>query len=581
LAEKTYSNLQQRLGEWLEKEENPSEKSERLRESQSQATRIAEQLQQSQVRNSELAAEIDTLKSQIAKQAELNQKDRLAKESAESQSKDLMAKQTAAESDLNQLKATLQEKLRIVGDLTQIQQQIAERNVAWEEAQDQAAKLIKERDNAKDKADRLEKLLASSGSKSSGDLVKMSEQEILRIEAIDTKDWQATDVAFRNERKKYLELVRKRVQLLKDFAATSPTIRQIEGDLASHESVLRRALRQRDDADHKKFLELEQRLLTKRVGRNELVEKIGRLPNSISVIEIDQQIESLISQQSRYLEGHERAIGKRLFDLSEYISIGSIKAGENAGDLLTLDINGVEVRFRWCPAGLFEMGSPSSEPGRESDENQVRVTHLRGFWIMETECSQQLWTAIMGKMKSDWSENVGIGDDYPAYNVSYDDTVHMANKMNSILQDLGLNDFYEIRLPTEAQWEYAVRAGSKTAYCFGNEEKILGDYAWYSANSGGDNHPVGTKKPNAWGIKDGHGSLWEWCSDWYDSRLTGGTDPVGPSKGSVRVYRGGSWLFGATLCRSAHRGRGGPDYRYSYLGFRLALSSSGIPKSPE
>ena len=174
LAEKTYNNLQQRLGEWLEKEEKPSEKSERLRESQSQATRIAEQLQQSQVRNSELAAEIDTLKSQIAKQAELNQKDRLAKESAESQSKDLMAKQTAAESDLNQLKATLQEKLRIAGDLTQIQQQIAERNVAWEDSQAQAAKLIKERDNAKDKVERLEKLLASSGSANPTDLVKMS-----------------------------------------------------------------------------------------------------------------------------------------------------------------------------------------------------------------------------------------------------------------------------------------------------------------------------------------------------------------------------------------------------------------------
>ncbi|MFN6138478.1 MAG: formylglycine-generating enzyme family protein, partial [Planctomycetota bacterium] len=142
---------------------------------------------------------------------------------------------------------------------------------------------------------------------------------------------------------------------------------------------------------------------------------------------------------------------------------------------------------------------------------------------------------------------------------------------------------YEVRLPTEAQWEYAVRAGSTTAYCFGDDENKLGDYAWYDKNSGNKNHPVGTKKPNAWGIHDGHGSVWEWCSDWYDSKYSKGplTDPVGPSTGSNRVGRGGSWNDGAAYCRSALRDGNAPDDRNNYLGFRLALSPSGIPKSPE
>jgi formylglycine-generating enzyme required for sulfatase activity len=587
LAEKTYSNLQQRLGEWLEKEENPSEKSERLRESQSQATRIAEQLQQSQVRNSELAAEIDTLKSQIAKQAELNQKDRLAKESAESQSKELMAKQTAAESDLNQLKATLQEKLRIAGDLTQIQQQIAERNVAWEEAQAQAAKLIKERDNAKDKVERLEKLLASSGSANPTDLVKMSEQEILKIEAIDTKDWDATDKALTEAKRKYRDIAKIRNKQLQDFSETSPTIRKIDAELASQESVVRKALQLRDQADHQMFLELDQQLATKRAGRTDLIDNVGRLPTSEPVVEIDKQIANLLVRQATYTVGHERAIGKQRLDVAtilEEIKPKNLLPGKAAGDLLVIRVNGIDVQFRWCPAGSFQMGSPSSEKGRDSDEDVVKVTHSQGFWMMETECWQALWVAVMGASKrSEWSQQYGIGDRYPAYSISHDEATLFARKLNQLLESEGVIGGYEIRLPTEAQWEYAVRAGSTTAYCFGSDEGKLGEYAWYDKNSGNTNHPVGTKKPNAWGIHDGHGSVWEWCSDWYDSRYPKGPliDPVGPSRGSFCVYRGGCWCSTAAYCGSAIRFGGTPEDRDDDLGFRIALSSSGNPKSPE
>jgi formylglycine-generating enzyme required for sulfatase activity len=586
LAEKTYSNLQQRLGEWLEKEENPSEKSERLRESQSQATRIAEQLQQSQVRNSELAAEIDTLKSQIAKQAELNQKDRLAKESAESQSKDLMAKQTAAESDLNQLKATLQEKLRIAGDLSQIRQQIAERNVAWEDSQAQAAKLIKERDNAKDKADRLEKLLASSGSANPTDLVKMSEQEILKIEAIDTKDWDATDKALTEAKRKYRDLAKNRNKQLQDFSETSPTIRKIDAELASQESVVRKALQLRDQADHQMFLELDQQLATKRAGRTDLIDNVGRLPTSEPVVEIDKQIANLLARQATYTVGHARAIGKQRLDVAtilEEITSRNLQPGKAAGDLLVIEVNGIDVQFRWCPAGSFQMGSPSSEKGRDSDEDVVKVTHSQGFWMMETECWQALWVAVTDASKSsDWSQSDGVGDRYPAYFISHYEAKLFARKLNQLLESEGVIGGYEVRLPTEAQWEHAVRAGSTTAYCYGNDEGKLGEYAWYDNNSGNTNHPVGTKKPNAWGIHDGYGSVWEWCSDWYDKYPEGPlTDPAGPSSGSNRVYRGGSWSIEAAFCRSAIRYRNVPLFRHIDLGFRVALSSSGIPKSPE
>ena len=230
------------------------------------------------------------------------------------------------------------------------------------------------------------------------------------------------------------------------------------------------------------------------------------------------------------------------------------------------------------------MGSPSSEKGRDSDEDVVKVTHSQGFWMMETECWQALWVAVMGASKSsEWSQTYGVGDRYPAYSISHNEATLFARKLNVLLEAEGVIGGYEIRLPTEAQWEYAVRAGSTTAYCFGSDEGKLGEYAWYDKNSGNTNHPVGTKKPNAWGIHDGHGSVWEWCSDWYDDEYAKGplTDPVGPSSSSYRANRGGGWNYSTADCRSAIRNWITPEGRGINRGFRLALSSSGIPKSPE
>jgi formylglycine-generating enzyme required for sulfatase activity len=356
---------------------------------------------------------------------------------------------------------------------------------------------------------------------------------------------------------------------------------------------VRKALQLRDQADHQMFHELDQQLATKRAGRTELIENVGRLPTSEPVVEIDKQIANLLARQATYTVGHERAIGKQRLDVAailEEITPRNLQPGKAAGDLLVIEVNGIDVQFRWCPAGSFQMGSPSSEKGRDSDEDVVKVTHSKGFWMMETECWQALWVAVMGASKSsEWSQQHGIGDRYPAYSISHDEATLFARKLNQLLESEGVIGGYEVRLPTEAQWEYAVRAGSTTAFCFGSDEGKLGEYAWYDKNSGSTNHPVGTKKPNAWGIHDGHGSVHEWCSNWwcsdgYDDEYPKGPliNPVGPSRGSIRAFRGGSWNNAAAFCGSAIRIWYSPEDRnFSLLGFRVALSSSGIPKSPE
>ncbi|MBR0237028.1 MAG: SUMF1/EgtB/PvdO family nonheme iron enzyme [Thermoguttaceae bacterium] len=225
--------------------------------------------------------------------------------------------------------------------------------------------------------------------------------------------------------------------------------------------------------------------------------------------------------------------------------------GRKAGDRVVKVINGVEFAFIWCPAGTFMMGSPSSESGRDNDETQHQVTLTKGFWMMETEVTQKQWKAVMGNNPSNFK-----GDDLPVESVSWNDCQEFCKKCTQ----LGL----PVQLPTEAQWEYACRAGTTGAYS-GN----LDEMAWYWDNSNKTTHSVGTKKPNAWGLYDMHGNVWEWCQDWKADYPSGSvTDPAGPSSGSVRVIRGGSWCYIARFCRSAIRYSSAPDNRDDLLGFR-------------
>ncbi|MDF1814573.1 MAG: SUMF1/EgtB/PvdO family nonheme iron enzyme [Verrucomicrobiales bacterium] len=235
------------------------------------------------------------------------------------------------------------------------------------------------------------------------------------------------------------------------------------------------------------------------------------------------------------------------------------------------------ITFCWCPAGNFMMGSPSSEEGRESDEDQHRVTLTNGFWMAKTECTQAQYESIVGTNPSRFSSA-----DLPVEMVSWEDAVAYCRKLNT---KLGWANGWEVALPTEAQWEYGCRGGTSTVFSFGNssngrEANCDGNFPYGTSIKGPyvkKTSPGGNYAANPWGLEDMHGNVWEWCRDWYggDYYSSGHRDPQGPSNGSGRVCRGGSWFNGASFCRAADRSKDAPDSRINNLGFRVSVSSTG------
>jgi formylglycine-generating enzyme required for sulfatase activity len=236
--------------------------------------------------------------------------------------------------------------------------------------------------------------------------------------------------------------------------------------------------------------------------------------------------------------------------------------GNRAGEERQFEISpGVIMTFCWCPAGKFMMGSPASEAERSYNEDQVEVSLTRGYWMAKTEVSQAQWEAVMGENPSNF-----MGGNRPVENVSWNDAQEFLQKLNA---RLGNADGGKMVLPTEAQWEYAARAGQAGVYAGGGLDEV----AWYNRNSGDETRPVGTKKANAWGLHDMSGNVIEWCQDWHEEKLSGGSDPSGPDSGSLRVYRGGSWCSSAYYCRVANRYSYNPTYADLSFGFRVARSS--------
>jgi formylglycine-generating enzyme required for sulfatase activity len=211
------------------------------------------------------------------------------------------------------------------------------------------------------------------------------------------------------------------------------------------------------------------------------------------------------------------------------------------------------------------MGSPYSESGRRDDEDEHEVTLKRPFWLGRTPVTQAQYEAVMGVNPARFK---GQGADLPVESVSWDDAMAFCRKLTERERAAGrLPAGHVYTLPTEAQREYACRAGTRGRYA-----GDLNAIAWFSGNSGEKPQPVARKQPNAWGLYDMQGNVWEWCRDWYGRYPTEPvSDPTGPARGSTRVYRGGAWFHSADLCRSAHRYRMEPDYRGSLLGFRVAL----------
>lgn len=246
--------------------------------------------------------------------------------------------------------------------------------------------------------------------------------------------------------------------------------------------------------------------------------------------------------------------------------------GGTGGEDKVFTVNGVSFKMIAVEGGTFTMGATAEQTGAESDESPTHQVTLSPYYIGETEVTQALWKAVTGYSPtangSSWSSSYGLGDSYPAYLISYDDVIAFITKLN------GLTGM-AFRMPTEAEWEYAARGGNKGKACLYSGSNTIGDVAWYSSNSGSATHPVATKSPNELGLYDMSGNLWEWCSDWYGSYTSASqTDPAGPSTGSSRVLRGGSWYIIASNCRVAFRLNGSPSHRGTYSGVRLAFSSS-------
>ncbi len=225
------------------------------------------------------------------------------------------------------------------------------------------------------------------------------------------------------------------------------------------------------------------------------------------------------------------------------------------------------------PAGSFTMGSPEDEADRRDNENQVQVRITKPFRMGRTVITQGQWRAVMGTepWRYEGLEDDQCGDDFPAVYVSWDDAVLFCETLTGLERETGrLTASQSYRLPTEAEWEYACRAGTTTAYSFGDNPKQLDAYGWFDENSDYKRHPVAQKKPNPWGLFDMHGNVFEWCADWYDATLAGGDDPVGPAAGSSRVFRGGDCNNDASNCRSACR-LDVPSFREGGDAFRVVV----------
>lgn len=255
---------------------------------------------------------------------------------------------------------------------------------------------------------------------------------------------------------------------------------------------------------------------------------------------------------------------KRLFSLQGLVlslllavTLASCEQGDP--NKRTYTVNGVQFRMVKVEGGTFTMGGTEEQEISYENEFPLHEVTLSDYAIGETEVTQELWAAVMGG--SAYQEEKNLPMEY----VSWEDCRRFIAKLNDMTGE-------HFRLPTEAEWEYAARGGQKSQGFQFSGSNVLADVAWYWENSEQRTHPVATKQPNELGLYDMNGNVWEWCQDWYGSYGSGDqTNPEGPTEGTERVDRGGSWTSSAGTCRVSYRGNYNPAKRNSYLGLRLAM----------
>ena len=238
----------------------------------------------------------------------------------------------------------------------------------------------------------------------------------------------------------------------------------------------------------------------------------------------------------------------------------TVENARKSGETKTITLpGGAKMEMIWCAPGKFSMGSPITEPGRFEDEKQRTVTITKGFWLGKYEVTQRQWESVMRSNHSRFRS-----PDNPVETVSWHDCEMFVRKVNVALGGVA-------RFPTEAEWEYACRAGSSAPVAGSGN---LPEMAWYDLNSDSQTHEVGRNKPNAWGFRDMHGNVLEWCADWFSVPDGDAVDPKGPPSGAFKILRGGCWFFYERDCRSAYRLRREPSLRNCIFGFRLACSDN-------
>lgn len=292
------------------------------------------------------------------------------------------------------------------------------------------------------------------------------------------------------------------------------------------------------------------------------------------VAEVVKICEGLLANRESFQTTEEgKAMLGRIYSLmgKAYGAANGAAAASDAprtGTVKTLDLPGhASIEMIYCEPGSFVMGSPNDEEGRDLDETQHAVTLTKGFWLSKCEVTQAQWESVMNGNPSSFKGNGKM----PVDSVSWNDCHEFTRRLNALLD-------CEARLPTEAEWEYACRAGTKSAFSWGNalngrKANCNGDFPCATHERGPylrHPTPAGHYAPNPWGFFDMHGNMYEWCEDRCGDYPAGdATDPEGNTEGKCRILRGGCWYFGARFCRSANRIKNSPSYSDAFTGMRL------------